>query len=752
MRVCPTCYAQEQESARYCGLCGTPLLEIKSSADQMVGQIIGGKFSIERLIGRGGMGDVYLACDRILDRKVAIKILNHRFRGDETVIIRFHKEAKSYARVNHANAVVLFDYGQLDDGNVYLVMEYVDGCNLTDYMRRIGGPMPQDIAHALASQLSEALIAAHAQGVVHRDLKPDNIMLTEPTKGRLQVKILDFGIAKLLDDQSDNQLTQAGMVFGTPEFMSPEQAQGIEVDHRTDIYAFGMIVYYMLTHRLPFEGKNKIAILNQQVNDAPDPPSVLCPEADIHPAFEQLVMGCLEKDRGDRYPSFEAVLHDLDRLRTGEPLTMGADLDPPTEDGLAAEPPEFIDLDAPPQRPNALPSPRQRPEMSGLISIGQATPGQHMSRSQRAEVSGVFSLGNAAPSHRGARSDASGVFSLGSVTPAPHGRGDSAPASGDLSLRLDTHSPSWFDEGEEVELDPSAVMPARPKAPPSARSHAADGPQAFNTDLSHAPSSSARGEPTLTIGGPDEEDDGFTLDGPLHSHTYKRRRDSGGVGLILFLLLLGGGGAAAYWFWIRPASNDATVAPTDTADAAAVSASSDALDSPQQGDALDSPPPGDALDPTPSPSDPTRATDPGLTSTQAGAPSPPVKPPPPLAMALNASTRQRAIARAVLTQSTVLFDEMKFKEADRFLSEEHLNLPSITGPLLDSIATLRATNQRAQALLSSALGHAQTLQCHLAENEIIELASISPPAAKSLEGKLKSCKKKLEAPPSRIPD
>ncbi len=211
------------------------------------------------------MGDVYLACDRILDRKVAIKILNHRFRGDETVIIRFHKEAKSYARVNHANAVVLFDYGQLDDGNVYLVMEYVDGCNLTDYMRRIGGPMPQDIAHALASQLSEALIAAHAQGVVHRDLKPDNVYLITRGGDSDFVKILDFGIAKLLDDQSDNQLTQAGMVFGTPEFMSPEQAQGIEVDHRTDIYAFGMrIVYYMLTHRLPFEGKNKIAILNQQ--------------------------------------------------------------------------------------------------------------------------------------------------------------------------------------------------------------------------------------------------------------------------------------------------------------------------------------------------------------------------------------------------------------------------------------------------------------------------------------------------------
>jgi len=322
MKICPQCYAQEGDDARFCGLCGTPLPDITAThvAEDggLVGQLINNKYTVEKHIGHGGMGDVYMAVDRVLDRQVAIKILNQRFRTDETIIVRFYNEAKSYARVNHPNAVTLYDYGQLGDGTVYLIMEYVPGENLTDAMRRTG-PMDRRQVLNLGQQLAEALLAAHEQGVIHRDLKPDNIMLVTSTKGRMQLKVLDFGIAKLVDD-TGSQLTQTGMVFGTPEFMSPEQAKGIAVDQRADIYAFGLILYYMMTQRLPFEGRNKFVILQQQVHDTPPPPSQRCPDLEIDTQLEALVMQCLTKNRDERYPSFENVLNDLETLREGGTL------------------------------------------------------------------------------------------------------------------------------------------------------------------------------------------------------------------------------------------------------------------------------------------------------------------------------------------------------------------------------------------------------------------------------------------------
>lgn len=755
MRVCPTCYAQEQENARYCGLCGTPLLEIKSSVDQMVGQIIGGKFSIERLIGRGGMGDVYLACDRVLDRKVAIKILNHRFRGDETVIMRFHKEAKSYARVNHANAVVLFDYGQLDDGNVYLVMEYVDGCNLSEFLKRNNGPLPQDLTLQLSVQLSEALSAAHFQGVVHRDLKPDNIMLVEGAKGRLQVKVLDFGIAKLLDDQSNDQLTQAGMVFGTPEFMSPEQAQGIEVDHRTDIYAFGMIVYFMMTHHLPFEGKNKIAILNQQVNDPPTPPSQRVPGVEVHPEFERLVMNCIEKARDDRYPSFDAILSDLGRLFRGEPLTLGAEFRQAPQDG---EPHlDFVDIEEPHPAPAPRPAPSlprsgPRAEMSGLIAVG------HIPRS---EVSGVLSIGNIS------RSEVSGVMSIGNVGAVSSKSGPSGPrqlgtptppSTSDINWRLDTQSPSWFGryDNEEPGLDSSSpALPAATPNPskrvtlsatesvPSGDMGALDSMSLRMTDPSlQGPTQRTPTEAPFTMGNGSDEDDGFAIPddiGGPHTGPYKPHRDSGGfTGLIVFLVLVIGGAAAAYWLWWLP-SQEAKNAGQPATSASATPSSDASAIAPLN--------PDNTPDASPDPPDAPIAKAP-----DASAPPAPTKPPPPLPDAFTDTLRQRTVARAILNRAQALFDETKFKEADQFLAFEHLSLPSITGPLQDDITTKRATTKRAQELVGSATADLQSLRCDRAETSITELASISPPAAAQLQPKIKTCKRKLEAPPNKIPD
>ena len=324
MKVCPSCYATVDAKARFCGLCGADLAAVVTTVDDLIGQVIADRYSIESLLGHGGMGDVYLAYDRGLDdRPVAVKIVNKRFRSDTTVLTRFKTEARSIARIQHPNAVQLYQDGFLDDGTLFLIMEYVRGRNLADHMHQ-HGELSHRLALKLSFQLAGVLAAAHLQGVIHRDLKPDNIMLTEATPGRYQIKVLDFGIAKLLDDPA-SRLTQAGMVFGTPEFMSPEQAEGHDVDHRADIYSVGMILYFMLTHRLPFEGKNQLAILNKQIREVPAPPSERRPDLEIDPFFESVIMKCLEKPAESRYDSCEQLLNDLDRVTEGlQPNAFGA--------------------------------------------------------------------------------------------------------------------------------------------------------------------------------------------------------------------------------------------------------------------------------------------------------------------------------------------------------------------------------------------------------------------------------------------
>ena len=191
MRVCPSCFAQESDDAQFCGLCGAQLFEVVPSSTSLVGLVLADKYVIQRLIARGGMGEVYLGEHKGIGQKVAVKILSRHFKGDETVVRRFVNEARSYGRVTHPNAVKIYDLSQLDDGTLYLVMEYIDGETLTQHVERRGGLDNEHVIH-LAIQLSDVLLAAHAQGVVHRDLKPDNIMLIESKPRTLLDKGLGF--------------------------------------------------------------------------------------------------------------------------------------------------------------------------------------------------------------------------------------------------------------------------------------------------------------------------------------------------------------------------------------------------------------------------------------------------------------------------------------------------------------------------------------------------------------------------------
>ena len=313
VRVCKSCMESGPDGATFCPKCGDELVAIRRMPDMYLNEKVGGKYRIAEKIGQGGMGVVYLAVNDDLGQKVAVKFLSKKFADDESIVLRFLNEAKSYCRVSHPNAVTLLEYGQHDDGALYIITEFIDGKNVTETLKD-RGPLPAETVLDVAIQIAEVLSVAHSGGVIHRDLKPDNIMLIPSARGRLAVKVLDFGIAKIIDDDH-GPTTETGSVFGTPEFMSPEQARGDNADGRSDIYALGIILFYMLTGKLPFHGKNKLVVLNMQLNEDPPRPSSFLDEGGVPPKLEAVVMKCLNKKRTGRYQSADDLLEALEELR-----------------------------------------------------------------------------------------------------------------------------------------------------------------------------------------------------------------------------------------------------------------------------------------------------------------------------------------------------------------------------------------------------------------------------------------------------
>lgn len=333
VKMCKSCTESAPWDAEHCPKCGDELVSIRKAPDMYLHETVGGKYELTEKIGEGGMGVVYLAINESVGQKVAVKFLNKRFADDEGIVRRFINEAKSYIRVNHPNAVTLHDYGQHDDGALFIITEFVDGRNLTQTLQE-NGPLPADVALDVSIQIAEVLSAAHHEGIIHRDLKPDNVMLIPSPRGRYAVKVLDFGIAKIVDDE-DGPNTETGSVFGTPEFMSPEQARGDEADPRSDIYALGVIMFYMLTGKLPFRGKNKLVVLNKQLNEAPPRPSKMVDDIDVPARLESVILKCLNKGRLERYDSADDLLEALEDLR----IPGGQDTDKVGVTGYEATPP-----------------------------------------------------------------------------------------------------------------------------------------------------------------------------------------------------------------------------------------------------------------------------------------------------------------------------------------------------------------------------------------------------------------------------
>jgi len=284
--------------------------------EKHIGTVINDRYKIIKLVGTGGMGSVYLAEHEILRKKVAIKILHYEQSKRKDTVERFKREAIAASNIGQDNIVDVTDFGYTEEGNAYFVMEYVEGRSLADVMKE-QRVLPLEFAVSVASQIAFALYSAHGKGIIHRDLKPENILLTTKDGNYPFVKIVDFGISKILQADSKPEerlrtLTKSGAIFGTPEYMSPEQAAGESVEPASDIYSLGVIMYEMLTGRLPFFDDNYMKILHKHQYEFPELPSNVNP--DIQPDVNAVIMKCLEKKPFNRYGTMMLLLNDLKNI------------------------------------------------------------------------------------------------------------------------------------------------------------------------------------------------------------------------------------------------------------------------------------------------------------------------------------------------------------------------------------------------------------------------------------------------------
>ncbi|MGH3007102.1 MAG: Stk1 family PASTA domain-containing Ser/Thr kinase [Gaiellaceae bacterium] len=285
-------------------------------SDTLINTLFDGRYRILRKLGAGGMAKVYLAEDEDLGRRVAIKILSDRYANDESFVERFRREAKSAASLSHPNIVSIYDRGEAE-GTYYIAMEVIEGRSLKELVLTRGA-LPVHQAVAYARQLLEALRFAHRHGIIHRDIKPHNVLVSADERGKSQdsrLKVTDFGIAR----HGASQMTEAGSIMGTAQYLSPEQARGAPVTAASDLYSAGIVLYEMLTGKVPFSGESAIEIAMKHVNELPKPPSQL--RSEISPELDQIALRALAKEPEDRYQSAEDFIEDLERVEAGLPIS-----------------------------------------------------------------------------------------------------------------------------------------------------------------------------------------------------------------------------------------------------------------------------------------------------------------------------------------------------------------------------------------------------------------------------------------------
>jgi len=321
--ICQSCGNEHSSWEGKCPKCGqTEIIKLNQAHDKMIDRVIKGKFKLVRKLGQGGMGAVYLAEQLGIGARVAIKFLKSEFSDDVEIARRFMNEAKSYAKVAHPNAVVFHDFGQDEDGNLFIAMEYCEGVDLKKVIaeqKRL--PVPDAVDIVL--QVADVLANAHTKGVVHRDLKPENIMLRKGLRG-IHAKVLDFGIARLMNEGT--RLTVQGAIAGTPRYMSPEQVEGKDVDAQADIYALGIVTFEALTGAQPFDGNTIAEILRRQVLDPM--PHLWSISADLeYRELDAVIQKACAKRKADRWPdmtAFASALAQATPTLLGKPSTLAS--------------------------------------------------------------------------------------------------------------------------------------------------------------------------------------------------------------------------------------------------------------------------------------------------------------------------------------------------------------------------------------------------------------------------------------------
>lgn len=328
MKRCPECSQTYEDQLQFCTRDGrslivpedTPTLIARadtpnrsSDGDPMIGKVIAGRFRLLSKVGQGGMGAVYKAQHTRMNRVTAIKILTSELASNHEFIARFQREAEMASQIDHPNAVAIYDFGEAEDGIIYLAMEFENGRSLSSVLEQ-EGPLALDRVVSITRQAADALGAAHQLGILHRDFKPDNVMLCDKPNQRDWVKVVDFGIAKrAVGDPSEQGLTQIGTVLGTPLYMSPEQVAGEPLDPRSDLYSLALVTYQMLTAALPFDGSSVQSQMVKRLLEPPKPLRLARPQLELPPMVEGVVMRALARYPRDRFSSTREFADVLER-------------------------------------------------------------------------------------------------------------------------------------------------------------------------------------------------------------------------------------------------------------------------------------------------------------------------------------------------------------------------------------------------------------------------------------------------------
>jgi serine/threonine-protein kinase len=494
-RRCPECGRPFSGEARFCPFDGDPLVDAPDwnpSQDPLIGAVVEGRYEVLRVLGEGGMGTVYEVRHNALGRSFAMKVLRREVALDAGLARRFMQEAKAAAAIGHPNIVAVSDFGELVDGPLaarvpFFVMELLKGTSLAKLLAVEGRLAPARAARIVA-QCASALDAAHDSGVVHRDMKPDNIFLVAGGGREEFVKLLDFGVAKMA---GAGRLTRHGTVYGTPHYMSPEQAAGHEIDGRTDVYALGIVLYECLAGRVPFEADTYMGVLTKHMFAKPEPIERLVPDASGLGALGQVVARCLAKEPGDRYASMRDLVAALERavddpeaaataeLRDERPTRSPLRLRDPNEPGPRRREPQPADDDA-----------VTMPPVDRLLSVGL---GMLLAVAAAALAGLLLRAGSAAPL-RGVDASAAAKASA-SVAVAPSASA-SAPEVVDPSATASTASAATTPSAAPV------VASSVPSSPPGA----APTPKAPRASDVPAPTAPKRVRPEGPRGGGDVVD------------------------------------------------------------------------------------------------------------------------------------------------------------------------------------------------------------------------------------------------------